>query len=57
MIVEGDKAVVIAFERYGSHVTGRTGVQTYAWLFIRRGDQFSHWRLFEDTEAISRCFG
>lgn len=56
IIVEDDKAVVISFERYASHVTKRKGVQTYAWLFICRGDRICYWRLFEDTEAISKVF-
>lgn len=56
LIVEGDKAVVISFERYASLVTKRKGVQTYAWLFICEGDRIRYWRLFEDTEAIAKVF-
>lgn len=56
IIVEDDKAVVIAHEKAASHVTGRKMEQNYAWLFIVRDGKICYWRLFEETEAIARCF-
>lgn len=57
LIVENDKAIVIAHEKCGSHVTGRRMEQHYAWLFIVRGGKIGYWRLFEETEEIAKCFG
>jgi ketosteroid isomerase-like protein len=53
MIAEDNKVIVIAFEKFASPVTGRAGVQNYAWLFQLRDGKIWYWRLFEDTESIA----
>lgn len=56
IIGDGNKVVVIAHEKFASFVTGRKGEQNYAWLFQLRDGKIWYWQLFEETEAIAKCF-
>jgi hypothetical protein len=55
-IAQGDKVVVLGYDRARVKSTGRTYENHWAMIFTLRGDKIAGFRIYEDTAAILAAY-